>query len=90
MKNEIVSFKVDGSLAEVIQRLPNKSEFIRQAILSALANTCPLCQGTGSLSPEQKRHWEAFASHHVIEQCNDCHAVHIHCQLENTAAEEPQ
>lgn len=90
MKSEIVSFKVDGSLAEVIQRLPNKSEFIRQAILSALANTCPLCQGTGSLTPEQKRHWETFASHHVIEQCNDCQAVHIHCTLEHDLPEDSQ
>ena len=82
MKSEIITFKVEDSLAELIQRLPNKSEFIRQAILAALANTCPLCQGTGSLSPDQKRHWDQFSSHHVIEQCHDCAAVHIHCVLE--------
>jgi len=83
MKNEIITFKVDDSLAQIIHRLPNKSEFIRQAVMAALENTCPLCQGTGSLSPEQKKHWDEFASHHQIETCDDCHAVHIHCEFEH-------
>jgi len=83
VKNEIITFKVDGSLAELIHRLPNKSEFIRQAVMTALENTCPLCQGTGSLNPDQKKHWDEFASHHVIEQCGDCNAVHIHCVYED-------
>jgi len=83
MKNEIITFKVDDSLAQLIHRFPNKSEFIRQAVMTALENTCPLCQGTGSLSPDQKKHWTEFAGHHVIETCNDCHAVHIHCEYEH-------
>lgn len=86
MKNEIVTFKVDESLAQLISRLPNKSEFIRQAVMAALDNTCPLCQGTGSLSADQKKHWDSFAGHHQIEQCSDCHAIHIHCELEPGAA----
>jgi hypothetical protein len=82
VKNEIITFKVDEALAELIHRVPNKSEFIRQAIMAALDNTCPLCQGTGSLNPDQKRHWDAFAAHHEIEKCTDCNAIHIHCELE--------
>ena len=82
MKNEIITFKVDDSLAQLIHRLPNKSEFIRQAVMTALENTCPLCQGTGSLNPDQKKNWEEFAGHHQIEQCGDCNAIHIHCQYE--------
>jgi hypothetical protein len=83
VKNEIITFKVDDSLAQLIHRLPNKSEFIRQAVMAALENTCPLCQGTGSLSLDQKKHWDEFASHHQIEQCHDCNAIHIHCILED-------
>lgn len=83
MKNEIITFKVDADLGAVIQRLPNKSEFIRQAVMAALSNTCPLCQGTGSLTPAQKRHWDEFAQHHEIEKCGDCDAVHIQCTLEH-------
>jgi hypothetical protein len=86
MKNEIVTFKVDGALARLIQRLPNKSEFIRQAVMAALDNSCPLCMGTGSLTPAQKRHWLEFARHHEIEECGDCHAIHIHCDLEGESA----
>jgi hypothetical protein len=83
VKKEMITFKVDESLAELIHRVPNKSEFIRQAIMTALENTCPLCQGTGSLNPDQKRHWDSFATHHEIETCDDCQAVHIHCELES-------
>jgi hypothetical protein len=82
MKNETVTFKVDGELARIIQRLPNKSEFIRRAVMAALDNTCPLCQGTGRLTPEQKAHWLDFARHHEVEECGDCHAVHLHCDHE--------
>ena len=85
MKSEIVTFKVDEELAKLIQRLPNKSEFIRQAVMAAMDNTCPLCQGTGSLTPAQKKHWTEFTRHHEIEQCDDCQAVHIHCGYEAKA-----
>lgn len=49
-KEEIVTFKADLRLAEELKRLPNKSEFIRQALLRALGNECPLCHGAGSWS----------------------------------------
>jgi len=83
MKTEIITFKVDEELAELIQRLPNKSEFIRQAVMAAMNNTCPLCQGTGRLTPAQKTHWNEFTQHHEIEECGDCHAFHIHCVYED-------
>ncbi|HTX73082.1 MAG TPA: ribbon-helix-helix domain-containing protein [Rectinemataceae bacterium] len=79
-KTDLVSFKVEPGLAERIDRLPNKSEFIRNAILAALDNTCPLCQGTGVLSPEQREHWERFTAHHHVERCGECHAVYLSCE----------
>lgn len=78
-KQEIVTFKVDQSLLEVLKDLPNRSEFIRQAILNALDNACPLCRGTGSLSPDQKRHWERFSRSHTLEECENCHEIHLIC-----------
>ena len=78
-KQEIVTFKVDQALWQAMEGIPNRSEFIRSAILRALDNACPLCKGTGSLTPDQRRHWEAFAEKHVVEQCEDCHAVHLVC-----------
>lgn len=79
MKSALITFKVDPSLAEAIERLPNRSAFIRKAILAALTNTCPLCQGSGVLTPEQREHWDGFTRSHKVERCGDCDAVHLQC-----------
>lgn len=78
-KDEVISFKVGAALARVIRRLPNRSEFIRAAVLSALDHACPLCQGTGLLSPEQKKHWDAFARDHTVKHCRECDALYLTC-----------
>lgn len=78
-KHDIVTFKVDAELREALERLPNRSEFIRSAIRAALKGTCPLCRGTGTLTAEERRHWGAFVQHHVVRTCGDCHASHLVC-----------
>ena len=80
IKDEIVTFKVDGALLEMLETLPNRSEFIRKALLSALENVCPLCQGSGTLSPNQKKHWMMFIEDHSLRQCNDCQEVYLVCE----------
>jgi hypothetical protein len=80
-KSDLITFKVEHSLAEQIDRLPNKSEFIRKALLRALSDTCPLCQGRGVLSLEQAEHWKRFTAHHSVETCSDCRAVYLSCEL---------
>jgi len=79
-KQEIVTFKVDQSLLQALHEMPNRSEFIRRAILEALENVCPLCQGTGALTPNQKKHWETFAGGHSLEECDNCHEIHLVCE----------
>lgn len=79
-KREIVTFEVDRPLREAMRGIRNRSEFIRSAILAALENGCPLCKGTGILTPDQRRHWENFARSHSIEECTDCHAVYLVCE----------
>ena len=78
-KTEIVSFKADDSLVEALRRIPNRSAFIRSALLAALDNVCPVCQGQGLLTPAQKRHWHEFSQDHIVEECDECHEVHIVC-----------
>lgn len=78
-KAEIVTFKVDASLIEAMKGIPNRSEFIRSALLTALENVCPVCKGTGILTPNQKEHWIAFTKGHSIEECEDCHEIHLVC-----------
>lgn len=79
-KHSIVTFKAEGSLVEALRGLPNRSEFIRAAILAALENVCPLCQGTGLLKPQQKMHWAKFTEDHALRECGDCHEWHIVCR----------
>jgi hypothetical protein len=78
-KLEIITFKVDESLMDALKGIPNRSAFIRSAILSALENACPLCKGTGILTPNQKEHWERFAQDHSLEECRECHEIHLVC-----------
>lgn len=80
-KAEVITFKADASLLEAMQGIPNRSAFIRSAILAALDSGCPLCKGTGILTPEQRQHWATFARNHSVEQCSNCHAVHLVCEV---------
>lgn len=81
-KQAIVTFKAEPSLVEALRGVPNRSAFIRSAVMAALENTCPLCSGAGILTPEQKAHWEAFAVDHQVTECGDCHEWHLVCSLE--------
>lgn len=79
-KSDIITFKASEGLVEALSRVPNRSEFIRSALLAALENTCPLCQGAGFLSPQQRNHLTEFMGDHQIEECTDCHEVHLVCK----------
>ncbi|MHB8079550.1 MAG: ribbon-helix-helix domain-containing protein [Candidatus Krumholzibacteriia bacterium] len=78
-KSEIVTFKADRALLQAMQGLPNRSEFIRAAVLAALDSACPLCRGTGILSAQQREHWSTFARSHSVQECDDCHEWHLVC-----------
>ena len=82
-KESVITFKADASLFEALRNIPNRSEFIRTAILSALENQCPLCRGSGVLTPNQKKHWDTFAQHHPMRECGDCHEVHVVCSQDD-------
>ncbi|NQT20763.1 MAG: CopG family transcriptional regulator [Planctomycetes bacterium] len=78
-KQEIITFKVDEALLEALTGIPNRSEFIRTAILNALDSACPLCNGTGVLTPNQRDHWATFSADHSVEKCGDCHEFRLVC-----------
>lgn len=79
-KQEIISFKADQQLVEALNRIPNRSEYIRNAILRSMENICPLCQGTGILTPNQLDHWNEFEHNHKIVKCADCDEVYLECE----------
>lgn len=84
-KDEIITFKVDESLAEAMSGIENRSAFIRAAILAALGNSCPVCRGTGILTTSQQGHWEEFTRNHHVAECVDCHEAHLVCDFEAVA-----
>ncbi len=77
--SEVITFKVDGELADALKKVGNRSEFIRSALMAALEGTCPLCRGTGTLTPHQMQHWLAFSGQHQVRECDDCHGIVIEC-----------
>ena len=81
-KHAILTFKAEDSLVDALRAVPNRSAFIRSAILAALDNVCPLCQGTGILNPEQRRHWDTFAKDHAVKECRTCQEWHLVCAHE--------
>ena len=79
-KGNIVTFKADQSLIDALDGIENRSEFIRTALLAAIDNLCPVCRGRGLLTPNQKKHWDTFATDHGIVECGDCHEFHLTCK----------
>src|SRR4051812_43984122 len=49
-KTKLVAFKVEEELADFLNKLPNKSAFIRKAIAAQMSTACPLCNGSGQVS----------------------------------------
>ena len=47
MKEQVISFKVDEELFKLLNRIPNKSEFIRNSILRSLDKHLPPLQWIG-------------------------------------------
>lgn len=76
-KEEVITFKVDKVLAEKMRAINNRSEFIRAAILAALDNVCPLCSGTGVLTPNQVDHWRDLMRTYHMGRCDHCGEVTV-------------
>lgn len=78
-KQQIITFKAEEALVEAMDDIPNRSEFIRSAILAALDGVCPMCHGTGVLNPNQRRHWREFSETHRVQPCDDCDEGRLVC-----------
>lgn len=77
--SEVITFKVDPETLKRMSGIENRSDFIRNAILAALDNSCPFCKGTGVLTAGTKQHWEDFSKDHRVEECGDCNELKIEC-----------
>lgn len=71
-KTEIVAFKVEESLALFLNKLQNKSDFIRKAIIAQMGMTCPLCNGSGVVPSGLHAHYEPLLTKHAVRKCDGC------------------
>ncbi len=79
MKQKVITFKVDPEIEDLLDSIPNKSEFIRNSILKAMDCVCPLCNGSGILNSHQKSHWDYFKKEHPITRCPECDELYLKC-----------
>ena len=71
-KTEVVAFKVEAELAEFLNKLPNKSAFIRKAIAAQMSTACPLCSGSGQVSRWAHDHYVPLLADWNRHQCDGC------------------
>src|ERR1700730_15359679 len=71
-KPAVVALKVEQKLAELLDKLPNKSAFIRKAILAQLGMACPLCNGTGVVPRGLHDHYAPLLNKISSRHCDSC------------------
>jgi hypothetical protein len=71
-KSAVVAFKVEEELADLLNKLPNKSAFIRKAIVAQLGMTCPLCNGQGVVPRGLHDHYAGLVRTHNLRACEKC------------------
>ncbi len=71
-KTAVVAFKVEKELADLLDKLPNKSAFIRKAIAAQLGVACPLCQGKGVVPRGVHDHFAPLLPQISAHSCDGC------------------
>ena len=71
-KTKVVAFKVEEKLADLLNKLPNKSAFIRQAIAAQLGVSCPLCHGKGVVPRGVHDHYSPLLTRFSSRNCDGC------------------
>lgn len=74
-RDRIISFKVNAELGRLLDALPNKSDFIRQAILTQFRAICPFCRGKGVVPSGLGEHYTAVFACHRHVRCAGCSAT---------------
>src|ERR1700733_2005314 len=71
-KDAVVAFKVEQGLADLLNKLPNKSAFIRKAIAAQLGTACPLCLGKGVVPRGIHDHFAPLLQQFNARNCDNC------------------
>jgi hypothetical protein len=90
-KKNIVAFKVEDDLAVFLNNLPNKSDFIRKAIMAQFGMTCPLCTGSGVVPRGVHAHFNPIIKQETKRPCEKCkQPVDIPLSVEGITGTEKQ
>jgi hypothetical protein len=88
-KDAIVAFKVEEELAAFLNKLPNKSDFIRKAIVAQFGMACPLCAGSGVVARGLHDHYAPVLHKNNLHRCDHCGEKHpIPLSLDNIDGDE--
>jgi hypothetical protein len=71
-KTAVVAFKVEEELAHFLNKLPNKSAFIRKAIAAQMSTACPLCNGAGVVTRGMHDHYASLLKRFNQRNCDGC------------------
>ena len=72
-KTKVVAFKVEEELADLLNKLPNKSAFIRKAIEAQMGMACPLCNGKGVVPRGLHDHFAPLLAALNSRHCDGCY-----------------
>ncbi len=74
-KDQVMAFKVDAKLAELLASVKNKSELIRDAVYAYLGHLCPLCEGKGTIPANRGHEIELLLKQLEFATCTGCHTA---------------
>ncbi len=74
-KDQVMAFKVDSKLAELLGSVKNKSELIRDAVYAYLGHLCPLCEGKGTIPANRGHEIELLLKQLEFATCAGCHTA---------------
>lgn len=74
-KDQVMAFKVDAKLAELLASVKNKSELIRDAVYAYLGHLCPLCEGKGTIPANRSHEIELLLKQLEFATCTGCHTA---------------
>ena len=87
-KTAVVAFKVEKELADLLNKLPNKSAFIRKAIAAQLGVACPLCKGQGVVPRGVHDHFAPVLAQFSSRSCDGCgHEMNLPLDPDDLAPE---
>ncbi len=74
-KDQLLAFKVDAKLAELLSGVKNRSELIRDAVYAYLGHLCPLCEGKGTIPANRSHEIELLLAQLEFATCSGCHTA---------------